>query len=83
MDLTSSEGTNLSGNYWDNYDEISEGANDNDSDGIADNPYTIYASNTDNGPLLDTIKPHIGTPQASPSSQTLREIHQHLCYHHR
>jgi parallel beta-helix repeat protein len=64
-------GSNLSGNYWDNYDEISEDATDNDGDGIADDPYTIYASNTDNGPLLDTIKPHIETLQESPSSQTL------------
>ena len=71
MDTNIIGGSNLSGNYWDNYDEISEGANDNDSDGIADDPYTIYASNTDNGALLDTIKPQIETPQDL-------QVHRHL-----
>jgi parallel beta-helix repeat protein len=64
-------GSNLSGNYWDDYDEISEGAIDNNGDGIADSLYTIYALNTDKGPLLDVTKPTIGTPQATPNSQTL------------
>lgn len=64
-------GGNLSGNYWDDYDEISEGALDSNADGIADSPYTIYTVNTDKGALLDTIDPSIGTPQMTPSSQTL------------
>ncbi len=64
-------GPYLCGNYWDDYDEVSEGAIDN-GHGIADEAYPyLYGSNTDNGPILDVIKPSIGTPQASPSSQTL------------
>ena len=64
-------GNYLSGNYWDTFDETTEGAYDNNSDGIADAPYTIYAQNKDSGALLDTIKPTMGTPQVSPSSQSL------------
>jgi nitrous oxidase accessory protein len=64
-------GTQLCGNYWDDFDETSEGAIDNNADGIADSPYTIYTLNMDKGSLLDTTKPHIGTPTASPSTQTL------------
>ncbi|MCX6665224.1 MAG: right-handed parallel beta-helix repeat-containing protein [Euryarchaeota archaeon] len=33
------------GNYWSNFDEPSEGAYDNDSDGIIDTPYTIAGGN--------------------------------------
>jgi len=65
------QGTTVSGNCWDDYDETSEGALDIDGDGIADTPYTIYALNTDDGPLLDTVKPTIGTPSISPVSQTV------------
>jgi parallel beta-helix repeat protein len=65
------QGTTLCGNYWDDYDEASEGAIDSNLDGLADTPYTIYALNTDKGPMLDTIKPHIRTPEISPLSQTL------------
>jgi parallel beta-helix repeat protein len=65
------QGTTVCGNYWDDYDEVSEGAIDNDLDGIADTPYTIYALNTDEGPILDMIKPTIGIPGVSPSSQTV------------
>jgi len=64
-------GHNLSGNYYDTYDETSEGALDTNHDGIADTPYTIYADNKDNGPLLDTIPPTLGTPQITPTTQTL------------
>jgi parallel beta-helix repeat protein len=65
------KGTILCGNYWDDYDEPSEGALDNDFDGIADNPYTIYGLNIDRGPLLDTIPPSFDIPNASPISQIL------------
>ncbi|MBN1860436.1 MAG: right-handed parallel beta-helix repeat-containing protein [Candidatus Thermoplasmatota archaeon] len=65
------KGTSLCGNYWDDYDESAEGVIDVDVDGVADNPYTIYAINSDKGPLLDTIKPQIGIPSSSPVSQTL------------
>jgi parallel beta-helix repeat protein len=65
------QGTTLCGNYWDDYDETSEGAIDNNLDGIADAPYSIYALNSDKGPMLDTIKPLIGIPGVSPISQTL------------
>ena len=68
------QGTTISGNYWDDYDESSEGAIDNNGDGIADKPYIIYALNTDEGPLLDTIKPTIGTSSVSPLSQTVGKL---------
>ncbi len=64
-------GGNISGNYYDTYDQTSEGATDANGDGIADNPYTIYADNKDHGCLLDTIPPTIGTIQLSPTTQTL------------
>ena len=64
-------GSYICGNYWDTFDETTEGAYDINTDGIADAPYTIYAQNKDYGVLLDTIKPTMGTPQISPSSQTL------------
>jgi len=42
------------GNYWSNYDEISEGAYDNNSDGIIDNPYNVpLGINFDNYPMLN------------------------------
>ena len=59
------------GNYWDDFDETSEGAIDSNGDGIADSAYTVYASNKDNGPLLDVIAPTISTPQAQPSTQSV------------
>jgi parallel beta-helix repeat protein len=42
------------GNYWSNYDESSEGAWDNNTDGIADTPYTIpgTAGSQDFYPLM-------------------------------
>jgi len=63
-------GPDISGNYWDDFDESIEGAYDNNNDGFADSAYTIYGSNKDNGPLLDVTPPSISTPQASPSSQS-------------
>ncbi|RLF52478.1 MAG: hypothetical protein DRN24_03250 [Thermoplasmata archaeon] len=75
--VTKTSGTNkvggsyLCGNYWDDFDENSEGAYDTDGDGIADNNYTIYGSNQDKGPLLDVTPPSIGTPTVSPSTQTI------------
>jgi len=68
------QGPNIGGNYWDDFDEISEGAVDADWNGIADVPYTIYALNTDQGPLLDTIRPTIETPTVSPTSQTVGKL---------
>ncbi len=77
--ITKTNGTNIvggsyiSGNYWDDFDETDEGITDSNSDGIADNAYTIYAVNKDYGPLLDVTPPNIGTPQVSPSYQTIGE----------
>lgn len=75
--ITKTLGTNIVGgpyiygNYWDDFDETSEYANDSNVDWIADDSYTIYASNKDYGPLLDSTPPSIGTPVISPSVQTL------------
>ncbi len=64
-------GPYIYGNYWDDFDESSEGASDSDGDGIADNFYTIYGSNKDSGPLLDVVSPTITSFQVSPNSQTV------------
>ena len=65
------QGTTLCGNYWDDYDEVSEGALDADLDGIADAHYSIYAVNIDEGPLLDILPPVFGAPSVSPLIQTV------------
>jgi parallel beta-helix repeat protein len=59
------------GNYWDDFDEKSEGAVDANDDGIADSEYIIYASNKDNGPLLDVTSPIIGNISISPVIQSV------------
>lgn len=42
------------GNYWDDFDEPSEGAYDNNSDGIIDSPYNILGDiNQDRYPLMN------------------------------
>jgi len=64
-------GSMISGNYWDTYEQTSQGAYDNNSNGIADTPYTIYALNKDYGALLDTIQPTMGVAQITPLSQSL------------
>ena len=64
-------GSNISGNYWSNFDEISEGATDPDEDGISNDPLTIYAGNKDYGPILDVTTPSMSTPQISPTNQTI------------
>lgn len=49
------------GNYWDDFDEPSEGAYDNNSDGIIDKPYNIPGGNNkDRYPLIKpfTIENH-------------------------
>ncbi|KAA0001726.1 MAG: PKD domain-containing protein, partial [Thermoplasmata archaeon] len=44
------------GNYWSNFDEPSEGAYDNNSDGIVDSPYHIPGgNNVDRCPLVHPI----------------------------
>jgi len=64
-------GPYIYGNYWDDFDETSEYAYDVNGDWIADDSYTIYGSNNDYGPLLDSTPPNIGTPNVFPSVQTL------------
>jgi len=44
------------GNYWSNFDEPSEGAWDNNSDGIVDSPYNISGGiNQDRYPLINPL----------------------------
>jgi parallel beta-helix repeat protein len=64
-------GPYIYGNYWGDFDESTEYANDSNADWIADNSYTIYASNKDYGPLLDNTPPIIGTINIHPNVQTL------------
>jgi len=48
------------GNYWDDFDEPSEGAWDNDSNGIVDTPYYIPSvGNKDNYPLMEPYSPTV------------------------
>jgi len=47
-------GPYLGGNYWSDFDEPSEGAYDNNSDGIVDSPYYISGGNSqDTYPLIN------------------------------
>ncbi len=64
-------GSNISGNYWDDFDEASEGAVDTDNDSIADDNYTIYYENIDYGPLVDTTPPTVSDLGVAPSIQFL------------
>ena len=61
------------GNYWTNYDEESEGAVDINNDDIADTGnFTINGRIIkDYHPILDPTPPEIGTPSATPSTQTI------------
>lgn len=44
----------VEGNYWDDFDNESEGAYDNNTDGIVDSPYNISdGDNKDNYPLME------------------------------
>jgi parallel beta-helix repeat protein len=58
------------GNYWSDFDEPSEGAWDNNTDGIVDTPHTIPdQNNQDNYPYIhpfDNIPPNISDIQATP-----------------
>lgn len=67
------DGPSINGNYWDDFDEPSDGAYDSNNDGIADSAYIIYATNKDNKPLLDVIPPTVSTPQATPGTQIADE----------
>jgi PKD repeat protein len=47
---------NREGNYWDDYDDASEGAYDNNGDGIVDNPYNLSKGlNKDLYPKINAI----------------------------
>lgn len=62
----------VAGNYWDDYDNESEGAIDTNNDGVADGTgRPINISSVDSSPILDTIFPTVGTPSTSPSIQTV------------
>ena len=69
-------GENISGNYWSNFDETDEGADDINGDNVSDDPYQIYNNNYDNSPILDSIPPEINIASSYssfvyPSQQTL------------
>jgi len=75
--ISKTNGTNkiggpyLCGNYWDDFDESSEGAIDTNNDGISNTSYTIYSSNKDEGVLLDVTPPSVTAKNPSPSTQTI------------
>ena len=65
--------TLVAGNYWDDFDNNTEGAYDADGDGILDSgyEYSIDISSADNRTILDIISPSIGSPSATPQTQTI------------
>jgi len=69
--IVNGAGDIIAGNYWDDYDNESEGAYDTNNDGVADSGHSINISSTDSRPILDTNAPSIGTPSASPATQTV------------
>lgn len=78
------------GNYWDDFDEPSEGAWDNNSDGIVDSLYTILGgSNQDLYPLMYPlygrtltacrgISPHCGVPGESVTVRVTLTAHDDI-----
>ena len=63
----------VGGNYWDDFNNNSEGAYDTDGNGILDSSYeySIDISSSDSRAILDIISPTIGTPTATPNTQTV------------
>ena len=59
------------GNYWDDFDEKSEGISDPDGDRISNTNCAINVASTDYGPLLDSTPPVIGTPELSSSTEVV------------
>lgn len=59
------------GNYWDDFDEKSEGVSDPDGDRISNTNCAIDVASTDYGPLLDSTPPVIGTPELSSSIEVV------------
>jgi len=64
-------GPYIKGNYWDDFDERTEGATDPDGDGISNTTYSIGFYSNDNGPILDIIPPVYDEPQISTNRQTV------------
>ncbi len=62
---------NVAGNYWDDFDETSEGATDTNRDGIIEGDKPIDISSYDYLPISDIINPTIQNTDVSPSSQTI------------
>lgn len=64
--------TLIAGNYWDDFDNDTEGAYDNNDNGVLDSgQYSINISSADTRAILDIISPTIGTPSATPQTQTI------------
>jgi len=76
------------GNYWDDFDEPSEGAYDNNSDLIVDSPYYIYSLYGNVSDRYPLINPWNGTPPpnnppntpSTPSGPITRETGQSGSY---
>jgi len=73
----------LEGNYWDDFDEASEGAYDNDSNGTVDTPYTIeMEDNQDLYPLMEPVALPNWPPDtpSKPTGPTLIQIGKIFSY---
>lgn len=62
------------GNYWSNFDEASEGAYDNDGDGIVDTEYPVPGGeNKDKYPLFSSVGPDTPTIEGPLKVETNKE----------
>jgi len=71
--IVNGENQNVSGNYWDDFDEVSEGAVDSNGSGVVDVGISksINISSSDTGAIVDLIDPVIVSISISPSTQTI------------
>jgi len=61
---------NIGGNYWDDFDNHTEGTHDDSTAGISTSSKPIELSSSDTNPIIDIIAPTIDAPSATPNTQT-------------
>jgi len=69
--IVNGNGKNVAGNYWDDFDETSEGAVESINDGITDGSKSIEIQTFDYLPICDILSPTIQNVDVSPSSQSV------------
>ena len=71
FNIVNGQNKKVSGNYWDDFDQASEGAYDYNDNGLSNTSHSINISNSDRYPILDNIKPEISIPSVDEYIQTL------------